>query len=393
MKTYSFANRVNAVPDAGIGSIMYFARNFKDTISLGQGAPNFPTPHSIYDELYRLSKIDPNLGMYNTVNDSYHMKVKLLLQKEFEKEYGFSPDPTDFYLTVGGIGGLYASLMAVTQKGDEVIYFDPSYPLHLSQIALCEATPIFVPYSEEMGWRPNLKLLEEKISPKTKAIVLTNPNNPTGTIFTKEEINVLADLVIQHNLYLILDEAYSYLTFDTEFVSPMTIPELRDHIILSKSFSKEYAMTGWRIGYLWVKQPVRDKIHQVHLYFSINPATIAIAAAGIALSHPEVRKAKQEFINEIAHSREVILKRLAALSDTFSFVPPEGAFYMFPRIKTGIDSVSFAKKLIETTGVITIPGDSMGPSGKNHLRISFCVPSDIITLAFNRIDVNYSKLV
>lgn len=387
MKTYTFADRVNAVPDAGIGSIMYFARNFKDTISLGQGAPNFPTPQCIYDELYRLSKIDPNLGMYNTVNDSYHMKVKLLLQKEFEKEYGFSPDPTDFYLTVGGIGGLYAALMAVTQKGDEVIYFDPSYPLHLSQIALCEATPIFVPYSEEMGWRPNLKLLEEKISPKTKAIVLTNPNNPTGTVFTKEEIKILANIVVQHDLYLILDEAYSYLTFNAEFVSPMTIPELRDHIILSKSFSKEYAMTGWRIGYLWVKQPVRDKIHQVHLYFSINPATIAIAAAGIALSHPEAQKARIHFIEEITKSRTVILHRLAKLNLVFDFVPPSGAFYLFPRIKyPHTSAIDFAKLLIKETGVITVPGDSMGSAGAHHLRISFCMLEQTINTAFDRLD-------
>lgn len=390
MKTPIFSDRVLHVPDAGIGPIMYYAKQFKDTISLGQGAPNFPTPQCIYDEIYQLSKKDSNLGMYNTVNDSYHMGVKLLLQKEFEKEYGFSPDPTDFYLTVGGIGGLYAALMALTQKGDEVIYFDPSYPLHLSQMALSEATPVFVPYDEKSNWRPNLKLLKSKISPKTKAIVLTNPNNPTGTVFSKEEVRYLADIVIEHDLYLILDEAYSYLTFDTEFTSPMTIPELRDHIILSKSFSKEYAMTGWRIGYLWVKQPIREKIHYVHLYFSINPATIAIKAAEIALSHPEAQKARIHFIEEITKSRTTILKRLTKLSGQFDFVVPNGAFYLFPHIKVAHTSaVDFAKLLIKETGVITIPGNSMGPSGANHLRISFCVPPQTIESAFDRLDTYF----
>lgn len=386
MKTFSFSDRVKAVPDAGIGPIMYYARQFKNTISLGQGAPNFPTPQCIYDELYRLSKEDPNLGMYNTVNDSYHMKVKLLLQKEFEKDYGFSPDPTDLYLTVGGIGGLFSALMAVTQKGDEVIYFDPSYPLHLSQLALSEATPIFVPYQEHNNWRPDLTLLRKKISPKTKAIILTNPNNPTGTVFTKEEVRILADIVIEHDLYLILDEAYSYLTFCSEFTSPMSIPELRNNIVLSKSFSKEYAMTGWRIGYLWVKQPVRDKIHNIHLYFSINPSTIAIVAAGIALSHPQAQEEKVRFIKEITNSRNVILKRLENFSSIFSFNEPEGAFYTFPAIKTGADAISFAKMLIEKAGVITIPGNGMGPSGKNHLRMSFCANSDSINKAFDRLD-------
>jgi aminotransferase len=390
MNTYTFSDRVQDIPDAGIGSIMYYARQYKDTISLGQGAPNFPTPQCIYDEIHRLSKIDPNLGMYNTVNDSYHMKVKLLLQKEFEKEYGFSPDPTDFYLTVGGIGGLYATLMAVTQKGDEVIYFDPSYPLHLSQLALSQATPVFVPYDEKNNWRPNLELLKTKITSKTKAIVLTNPNNPTGTVFTKEEVRLLANIVIEHDLYLILDEAYSYLTYDTKIISPMIIPELRDHIILSKSFSKEYAMTGWRIGYLWVKQPIREKIHQVHLYFSINPATIAIKAAEIALSHHEAKKARLHFIEEITRSRTAILARLAKLNNQFDFVPPNGAFYMFPRVKIPHTSVvDFAKLLIKETGVITIPGDSMGPSGAHHLRISFCAPEQVIESAFDRLDTYF----
>jgi len=386
MNTYSFANRVEKIPDAGIGSIMHFARQYKDTISLGQGAPNFPTPACIYDELHRQSKIDSNLGMYNTVNDSYHMKVKLLLQKEFEKEYGFTPDPTDLYLTMGGVGGLFSAFMAVIQKGDEVIYFDPSYPIHLSQIALTEATPVFVPYQEENGWRPNLDLLVKKISKKTKAIVLTNPNNPTGTIFTKKEVEVLAEIVIKNNLYLILDEAYSYLTYDTVFTSPMTISELHKHIILSKSFSKEYAMTGWRIGYIWAKQPIREKIHNVHLYFSINPSTISIAAAGIALSSPQVQQEKMRFITEITNSRDVIIKRLQSLSHIFSFEKPEGAFYVFPKIRSGEDAIVFAKKLIEKTGVITIPGNGMGPSGLNHLRISFSAPSALINTAFDRID-------
>lgn len=385
-----FTDRVMQVPDAGIGSIMYFARQFKDTISLGQGAPNFPTPQCVYDEIHLLSKTDANLGMYNTVNDSYQLKLKNLLVQEFEKDYGFRPDPQDFYLTVGGIGGLYAAIMALAQKGDEVIFMDPSYPLHLSQLALADATPIFVPYQEELGWRPNMEELRKKISKRTKAVILTNPNNPTGTILNKKELEELADIVINNNIFLILDEAYSYLTFDAPFESPMSIERLRDRIILSKSFSKEFAMTGWRIGYLWVKQPVREKIHNVHLYFSINPSTISIVGATVALSHPEARKAMQSYRAVITQSRQIIIERMSALHNVFSFQIHEGSFYLFPKILDGSDSVSFAKNLIEKTGVITIPGDSMGPSGKNHLRISFCAPPEIIHKAFDRLDSYYS---
>jgi aspartate/methionine/tyrosine aminotransferase len=386
MNTQPFTDRVLNVPDAGIGSIMYYARQYKNTISLGQGAPNFPTPSCVYDEIHQLSKTDPNLGMYNTVNDAYHLKLKSLLQKEFEKDYGFSPHPEDFYLTIGGIGGLFATLMAITQKGDEVIFMDPSYPLHLSQLALTQATPVYVPYKETNNWRPDMELLRSKVTKKTKAIILTNPNNPTGTILNKEELKELSDIVIKNNIFLILDEAYSYLTFETPFISPMTIPELRAHIILSKSFSKEYAMTGWRIGYLWVQQPLREKIHNVHLYFSINPSTISIVGATVALSHPDALRAKKEYIQKISESRKVIIGRMSKLTDLFQFSKPDGAFYLFPRIKTEMDAVSFAKMLIDKTGVITIPGDSMGPQGKNHLRVSFCAPSTLIDRAFDRIE-------
>lgn len=386
MNINPFSKRVMQVPDAGIGSIMYYARQFKDTISLGQGAPNFPTPQCVYDEIQAASKTDKSLGMYNTVNDTFHLKLKELLVQEFEKDYGFRPDPNDFYLTVGGIGGLYATIMALAEKGDEVVFMDPSYPLHLSQLALAEATPVFVPYQEELGWRPNMELLRKKITNKTKAIILTNPNNPTGTILNKNELEELSDIVIKNNIYLILDEAYSYLTYDSPFTSPMSIERLRDRIILSKSFSKEYAMTGWRIGYLWVKQPIREKIHNVHLYFSINPATISIVAATVALSHPEARKAMLEYREIIVKSRTAIIERMSNLNHIFQFHKPQGAFYLFPKILDGTDSITFAKKLIEKTGVITIPGDSMGPSGKNHLRISFCAPPEIIQRAFDRLD-------
>lgn len=389
MNSHLFSERVMQVPDAGIGSIMSYARQFKNTISLGQGAPNFPTPQCIYDEIHTLSHTDKNLGMYNTVNDTYHIRLKELLCHEFEKDYGFRPDPQDFYLTVGGIGGLYATIMALAEKGDEVIFMDPSYPLHLSQLALAQATPICVPYQEELGWRPNMELLRKSITQKTKAIILTNPNNPTGTILNKNELEELADIVVENNIYLILDEAYSYLTYDSVFVSPMTIERLRDRIILSKSFSKEFAMTGWRIGYLWVKQPVREKIHNVHLYFSINPSTVSIVAATVALSHPEARTAMSKYREIISQSRDAIMRRMSHLRYIFQFHKPEGAFYLFPKIVDKSDSVSFAKKLIEKTGVITIPGDSMGSSGKNHLRISFCAPPATIHTAFDRLDTYF----
>jgi aminotransferase len=208
----------------------------------------------------------------------------------------------------------------------------------------------------------------------------------------KEQVEALAKVVLDNHLYLILDEAYEYLVYDKPFYSPMLLQELRQRTILSKSFSKEYAMTGWRIGYLWAPEEIVKKIHEVHLYFTINPATISIVAATIVMEDPRGKKAMEDFRNEITKSRGVICERMDHLSSLFSYTKPMGSFYLFPKILLpDISAVDFAKKLVEETGVITIPGDSMGPSGKGHVRLSFSASPEVIHTAFARIDAFAKK--
>lgn len=385
MRTY--ANRALHVPDAGIGSIMNYASKYSDTVSLGQGAPQFETPKYIYEGILKQSQTDKGLGMYNSTGDNYHRQLKKYISQEFSEIYNYTPSPEELYLTVGGIGGLFAALMIVLEAGDEVIYFDPSYPLHLSQFAICEAKPIFVPYQEDNGWKINIDLLKKSITPKTKAIVLTNPNNPTGTVISQKEMMQIAEIVINNDLYLVVDEAYGFLTFEQELFSPMKIDELRPHIILSKSFSKEYAMTGWRIGYLWANKEILQKINSIHLHFSINPATPSIAAAILAISDPRGKAARAQIIENIRESRNAICTRLTKLPNLFTFQKPQGAFYVFPKINLKqINAIDFAKKLIDEAKVITIPGDSMGPTGQGHLRMSFAANPDVINSAFDRLD-------
>ena len=325
--------------------------------------------------------------MYNSADDRIQTPLKMLIARDFASKYGFTPELSEIYLTVGGIGGLFAALMSILDRGDEVIYFDPSYPLHLSQTFLAQAKPVFVSLIEKKEWQLDLEKLKRSISGKTKAIILTNPNNPTGTILTEAQIEALAEVVISKNLYLVLDEAYEYLTFNTPVFSPAKIAALRPRLILSRSFSKEYAMTGWRIGYLWAPGEIIKKIHNVHLYFSINPATISIVAATIVMQDPRGKQALNSFREQIKESRTAICRRMDKLKGIFSYTKPQGAFYLFPKILLpGLSAIDFAKKLIEEAGVTTIPGDSMGPSGKGHLRLSFSANSALIHKAFDRID-------
>ncbi len=385
MSKYIFANRVQNVPNSGIGFMMKYASKYQDVLSLGQGTPLFPTPQFIYDELYQRSKTDPELGMYSgTKNET---PLKQLIAKQMERLYRFIPDLQEIYLTVGGIGGLYSALMSLVQKNDEVIYFDPSYPLHLSQIYLTEAKPVFVSYDEKNKWSLDIDQLKKAISPKTKAIILTNPNNPTGTVLSEKEVRSLAEIIIKNNLILILDEAYEFLTYEKKLFSPMKIPELRKNIILCKSFSKEYAMTGWRIGYVYTNKEIVQKINNVHTYFSIGPATPSIVAATIALSDNRGEEAMKYLKEKFTASRKTICRRLDNLSKLFSYHKPDGAYYIFAKYHGfNLNSFNFAKKLVDEAKVITIPGSTMGPSGENHLRMSFAADSSLINKAFDRLD-------
>ena len=183
---YNFSNRALGVPDAGIRFMVNYASKYDDVVSLGRGTPLFPTPSFIYDYIHNRSKTDPEIGMYSGVR--IENELKNLIVERIEKDYAFKPSLDEIYLTLGGIGGLFASIMALLQKNDEVIYFDPGYPLHLSQIHIAEARPIFVSYDERNDWSLDLEKLQSSITPKTKVIILTNPNNPTGTILSEKEV-------------------------------------------------------------------------------------------------------------------------------------------------------------------------------------------------------------
>jgi aminotransferase len=328
---------------------------------------------------------EKGVGMYSET--PVENRLKGLIIAQMKELYDADVSADQLLLTVGGIGALYSSLMCFLEKGDRAVYFDPSYPLHISQVYLTQAKPIFVPYSEKKGWAMSLDRLERKITKRTRAIILTNPNNPTGTVLSEEEVRRLARIVLDNNLMLILDEAYEFLTYGKRLFSPMRLPELRDNIVLCKSFSKEYAMTGWRIGYAYANKEVISKLRDVHTYFSISPPTISIYAAIAALSDERGKQAMEYFREQFRQSRETICRRLDRLPKLFSYVKPEGAYYVFPKIKGfKLSSLEFAKLLVDEARVITIPGSSMGPSGEGHLRMSFAAESAHIERAFDRID-------
>lgn len=386
MTDFKFAERAIDVPSSGIGYMMRFASAYSDVISLGQGTPLFATPQFIYDFVHEKAASDPSVGQYSSI--VVENKLKDLIAEQMLELYGFKPERTELTLTVGGVGGLLASFLALVNPGDEVIYTDPSYPIHLSQLAIAQAKVVFVSYIEAEGWRLDLELLKSSITPKTKLILLTNPNNPTGTVLTSDEVAALVEIVKEHNLYLVLDEAYHFLSYDQKVVSPASFAEIRDQLVLVKSFSKEYAMTGWRIGYVYAHSEVQKKISMnINTYTCISPATISMHAAICALTDPRGAEAMQGFIREFEKSRTAICKRMDALPKLFSYHKPAGAYYLFPKIVAfpELTALQFCEKLVAEAGVITIPGDSSGPAGARHIRMSFAANEELINRAFDRI--------
>jgi len=384
---YSFAQRAIDVPSSGIGLMMRYASAYPDTVSLGQGTPLFPTPQFIYEYVQEKAKEDPAVGQYALT--PLENQLKELISAQMNNLYGFSPKNEELTLTVGGVGGLFAAFMSILNPQDEIIYFDPSYPIHLSQLAIAQAKVVYVPLNEDSGWTINIDLLKKSITSKTKAILLTNPNNPTGTILTKNEIDELIRIVIENNLYLVLDEAYHFLSYGTPVISPASYPEVRNNLILVKSFSKEFAMTGWRIGYVYANSEIQKKIgSNINTYTCLSPATISIHAAICAMSDPRGEEAMKGFINEFTKSRETICRRMDKLTKLFQYQKPQGAYYLFPKLVAfnDLSALEFCQKLVREAGVITIPGDSSGPAGIRHIRMSFAADSLIIEKAFDKID-------
>lgn len=389
---YRFSARATEVPNSGIGYMMRYASRYPDTISLGQGTPLFPTPQFIYDYVYEYAKNEQAVGMYSDTKVEIEGNLKALIARQMQEDYGFTPKVSELYITVGAIGGLFAAIMSLVDRGDEIIYFDPSYPLHLSQIHIAQGKPVFVSYREGNGWSIDLEKLRKSITKKTRAILLTNPNNPTGTVLSESDVRELSDVVMKHNLILILDEAYFFLTYGKNIFSPLQIPEMRNRTILCRSFSKEFAMTGWRVGYAYASEELIQKINSIHIYFSVAPPTPSIIAATAALSDLRGKTAMKGFKQKFIESRTAICQRLDRLPKLFSYHKPDGAYYAFPKYH-GFDmtAMDFAKTLIDEARVITVPGDGMGPAGAGHIRMSFAADASVIHAAFDRLDMFAKK--
>lgn len=382
---FTFAKRVRDIQVSAIKRMPLVARNVPGAISLGQGIPSIPTPLYIRRKVIELLSSQPAIGKYSLQPGLPELKTVIADRLSARIDAPVNPDE-QIFISAGAMEALFAALVSIVETGDEVLLFDPSYASHIEQVLFSGGVPVFVPLAGERGWALDIEQVRSKITPKTKAIVICNPVNPTGKVFSRAELQSLASLAREFGLVVIADETYDFLVYgDLRFTSLLDFPEIREQTIACYSFSKQFAMTGWRVGYMYAPQAVIEQALKVHDAAVICAPTISQYAAYAALTE---RSDEPEDLRTILdRRRNLACDRLDRLKDLFSYVRPDGAYYLFVRyLKTDLDSEQFAMKVLEEAKVITIPGRAFGPHGEGHIRLSYGGTEEEITLAFDRLE-------
>ncbi len=386
------AKRVAQITVSAIKQMPILAAQVGGCVTLGQGIPSFNTPEFIRQAVIEeLSREDSLIGKYSMQPGMPQLKQAIAADLKRTKNVDVDPDD-NIFISCGGMEALAAGISTIIERGDEVILPTPTYASHIEQILFAEGTPIFVPLREDDGWKLDVEGFKKAINKKTKAIVLCNPVNPTGTVFAKEDLLAIAKLALEHNLFIVTDEAYDFLIYDeTEYFSLMSMPELKENIIAACSFSKRYCMTGWRVGFMYTSKRILQQVLKVHDTFAICAPTISQFAALAALKATngkdgEGDKSIQKLCDALKQRRDLVCERLDRLSNIFSYNQPQGGYYVFPKINSGAASIDYAVRLLKEGKVITVPGAAFGPTGEQHIRLSFGAAEDELMEACNRLE-------
>lgn len=360
-------------------------------VSLAQGIPSFDTPEPI--KTFVQQKIAEGACAKYSLSPGLPQLRELIAESLLHEGMHYDPDG-EIIVTCGSIEGIAATLLTLTQPGDEVILPSPSYASYQEVVRMAGCTPRFAPLREEQNFAFDLEAFERSLSPRTSAILYCNPNNPTGTVFSKEETLALVDLAERHGLFLIIDEAYKDFVFTKEpYFSPAQLHEQRTRVVRVFTFSKAYGMTGWRIGYVHSDARNVREILKVHDALVTCAPVMSQYGAIAALEYGATHLA--EFHRAFKERRDRTLEHLDALSHIFDYQKPEGAYFVFPRVKDIVprarDSRRLAMHILEQAKVALVPGVAFGPSGEAHLRINFGRELSDLDTAFERLQTYFRQ--
>ncbi len=365
----------------------------KKIISFGQGIPYLDTPRFIKKAAQKA------LGELSTAFYTLEPginELRELVAKDLEKNKKIKniKPKEEIMITVGCQEAMACAIASIIDPGDEVLLLSPTYASEIEQIIQFGGVPKFVSLIEKDGWHLDIKNFEKKITKKTKAILLCNPSNPTGAVFSEKELRSLAKIVKKYNLVLIIDETYDFLIYDdVKFFSAAAIGDIRGRVILCGSFSKKYRMTGYRIGYAFADAGIIDHMLKVHDALTVCAPAISQKAIIAALKDENNSlKSLKELINKMKHNRKLMCIELDKMKDVFEYQKPKGAYYILAKYKyPKIDSFNLAVKILKEARVILIPGAAFGPSGEGYLRFSFAGEPKNIKEGFQRLRLWFSR--
>ncbi|MDD3825557.1 MAG: aminotransferase class I/II-fold pyridoxal phosphate-dependent enzyme [Anaerolineae bacterium] len=375
----SFVSRkVQAVPPSGIRRFFDIAATMDDVISLGIGEPDFVTPEAVL----RAGADSLLAGETHYTSNSGIRELRLALAEQLARLYGVEYDPeTELLITVGVSEALYLAFAATLDQGDEVLVPEPCFVAYNPEVIFAGGVPVNICTSVESDFQLLAADVEAAITPKTKALLLGYPNNPTGAVMTRQRLLEVAQVAEKHDLLVISDEIYDRLVYGIEHTCFPTLPGMRQRTVLLGGFSKSYAMTGWRIGYAAGPAEILGAMRKVHQYTIMSAPTVAQHAALEALLHGE--DAVEEMRAEYDRRRRLIVDGLNAIGlDCFE---PRGAFYAFPSIAaTGMSDEVFSERLIMEEKVACVPGSAFGACGQGHVRCSYATAYEKIEEALER---------
>ena len=357
-----------------------------DAISLGVGEPDFDTPWRIREEgIYTLEK---GKTFYTSNAGLKDLKIEICryLDRKVNVQYDYK---NEVVVTVGGSEGIDIALRAMLDPGDEVLIPQPSYVSYLPCTILAGGVPVVIPLQEKNEFKLTAEELEAAITPKTKILVMPFPNNPTGSIMTKEDLAPIVDVVIKHDLFVISDEIYSELSYKGDHVTIASFPGMKERTILINGFSKAFAMTGWRLGYACGPEKIITQMLKIHQYAIMCAPTNSQYAAVEALRNCDA---------EVQEMREAYNQRRRFLVHEFQRIglqcfEPFGAFYIFPSIQEfGMTSEEFATRLLEEEKVAVVPGTAFGDCGEGFLRISYAYSIGDLKEAIGRLERFITRL-
>ena len=384
-----FVNKkAKLIQPSGIRKFFDIVSTTEGAISLGVGEPDFVTPWKVRSAA--ITSLQRGYTQY-TGNRGIPA-LRELISRYLDERFNLQYDPKHILVTIGGSEAIDLALRACIEQGDEVLIPDPAYVSYSPLVSMSDGTPVHVECHEEDNFILKPEYLESAITPRTKAIILTYPNNPTGAIMTKEELQAIADVIIRHDLLVISDEIYAELTYGQKHATIAALPGMKERTVYVSGFSKAFAMTGWRMGYVCAPADIDEAMFKIHQFGIMCAPTVSQYAAIEALKDGFLDNFStvEEMRESYDKRRKFVLHSLREIGlDCFE---PRGAFYAFPSVKsTGMNADAFANGLLSSQKVAVVPGNAFGQFGENNVRISYATSMTALSEAFDRMSAYLSK--